>query len=65
MKPAQIDLRDVGATLEIETKVKSRPIRGVMREIEHRGGVTRVILEGAWGRKQHILTDKDEVHVSD
>ncbi|QDF15470.1 hypothetical protein SEA_MOLLYMUR_110 [Gordonia phage Mollymur] len=62
MQPSELRPSDAGQMLEIATKTKSKPIRGVIVEVQPpRGGVTRVLLRQAFGNRWHTLTANDSV----
>lgn len=64
MHPADLKPTDVGSTLEIATKVKSKPVRGTILEIQPpRGGVIRVLLRQAFGNRWYTLTNADVVEL--
>nr|WP_296764018.1 hypothetical protein [Rhodococcus sp. (in: high G+C Gram-positive bacteria)] len=51
----------VGEQLRIETKVKSRPITGVIATVQPASGHVRVELTGAFGKKWYTLTPDQEI----
>lgn len=61
MSPLDLSAQDIGQALRIETKVKSRPIRGTILEVVNRPDHVFVMLQHAYGTKSHLLTDRDEV----
>ena len=65
MKVTDLAANHVGATIRIETKVKSRPISGLIEAVEGVGPVRRVRVQGAYGSKWHTLTEHNEVSLTD
>lgn len=63
MSPLDLSAQDIGQALRIETKVKSRPIRGTILEVVVRPDHVVVTLQHAYGTKSHLLTESDEVSV--
>ncbi|QIG58772.1 hypothetical protein SEA_DATBOI_108 [Gordonia phage DatBoi] len=64
MQPSELRQADVGRALEIATKTKSKPIRGLIIELQPpKGGVTRVLLRQAFGTRWHTLTPNDSVEL--
>lgn len=56
---------DIGRTLVIATKVKSRPHRGVITGVESGRDHVRVTLQGGFGTRSHLLTTANEVDFDD
>lgn len=51
----------VGEQLRIETKVKSRPITGLVTDVQPLNGFTRVQLQQGFAKKWFTLTPETEI----
>ncbi|ANA86465.1 hypothetical protein BH762_gp053 [Gordonia phage OneUp] len=65
MKTLSLSQKDVGRTLRIETKVKSKPIRGKILEVIKNKDHIRVELQTGFGTKHMILTAANEISLDD
>lgn len=63
--PSELSAADVGQVITIATKVKSKPIRGQIKEVDQKGAFARVLVTGSFGDKWHTLTAKDEIALGD
>lgn len=63
--PGELSSADVGQVITIATKVKSKPIRGQIKEVDQKGAFARVLIAGAFGDKWHTLTAQNEIALGD
>ena len=63
MSPLELTDSDVGEAIRIETKVKSRPIRGTILELNAKTDHVVVTLQQGFGSKTHLLTADNEVSI--
>lgn len=65
MNPLTLTTDDIGSVIEIATKVKSRPHRGTLQSVQNMGKYVRVQISGSFGSKWHVLTDANEISITD
>ncbi|WKW85943.1 hypothetical protein SEA_PHINKBODEN_145 [Gordonia Phage PhinkBoden] len=65
MNPLDITKSDIGKTLRIETKVKSKPIRGKVVEVINHTSYVRVELQTVFATRGMMLTADNDVSFED
>ena len=65
MTPTELTPADIGQVITIATKVKSRPRRGTLQDLQHMGKYVRVQISGSFGSKWHVLTDANEINLGE
>ncbi|QAU06649.1 hypothetical protein SEA_WILLIAMBOONE_148 [Gordonia phage WilliamBoone] len=65
MSPLDITKDDIGKTLRVETKVKSKPIRGKITEVINHTSYVRVELKTGFAIRGMMLTADNEVSFED
>ncbi|QAU07009.1 hypothetical protein SEA_APHELION_146 [Gordonia phage Aphelion] len=65
MSPLDITKSDIGRSLRIETKVKSKPIRGKVVEVINHTSYVRVELQTGFATRGMMLTADNDVSFED
>ena len=65
MNPLTLTSDDIGSVIEIATKVKSRPHRGTLQDVQNMGKYVRIKVSGSFGSKWHVLTEDNEISITD